>query len=161
MYQHLKVENFKVETYTSKMDMEVDINLFNQSRLHEVIHSEVNLPSVMTVDNNGSPSADGSFGGQSQRFDIHDMFNSAHTPTLVTVFIVIIMIGLGCCCCTGCGLSAWLIVKRQINRQARTVHTAVTNTAGALIRTYKGRKPEEETSPWGTSPMQMQQLLQQ
>ena len=105
----------------------------------------------MTADDNkgnGSPSADGSFGGESTKtyVDLHHLLTTAHTPTVVTIFIVLAMLLLGACCCCGCGATLWLVIKRGCRRQARTVAT----TAGTMInsamqpfqRTFSGRRKE-------------------
>lgn len=154
-----------------KMNIEIDLldhEQINRSLLlSERIHAEINLPNgefEMTADSNGDVSADGSFGGSSQRFDIHDMLNTAHTPTLVTILVIVVVAGSCLCCCTGCGVTAWLVIKKCIMKQARTVHSTVANTAGNLLATHRSAtasapKPEGEASPWGTTAIQMQQLM--
>ena len=62
------------------------------------------VPTKMTADgnkDNGSPSADGSFGGQSTKtyVDLHHLLTTAHTPTLVTIFVVLAVAVLASCCC--------------------------------------------------------------
>ena len=121
------------------------------------------VPTEMTADDNkgnGSPSADGSFGGESTKtyVDLHHLLTTAHTPTLVTIFVVLAVAVLAACCCCGCGATIWLVVKRGVRRQARqvasTAGTVITTAMQPFQRTFSGRR-KDMTEEWADPQMQV------